>query len=256
MIKISTFILVIIFSKTCHSFSNLRESTSDTLQYRYVKYEKIFSDTIPGIPKSIELILNYPEVSNAKSIHDSIVNFVFKITANRKIPTNIPDYLNKIINYYKKPIEEPSEFISHVYESYDVKIYYNQNGIVSLGFTETTYYGQIHGNTSTKFKCFKLKNPVQLKLDDIFINNFWDELVIISKSEFLKLKGFKNDVSLKDEAYWFPENKFYLTDNFSIQQDGLHFFYNNYEITSYARGPTDLVIPWAKINHLLKTNLL
>jgi len=32
------------------------------------------------------------------------------------------------------------------------------------------------------------------------------------------------------------------------------FYYNNYEITAYAFGPTELEIPYSKIRELIKEN--
>lgn len=65
------------------------------------------------------------------------------------------------------------------------------------------------------------------------------------------MKQLGPDDDLGSAGFWFENNKFSLNDNFLILDSGLVFYYNNYEITAYAFGPTELEIPYTKIKTLV-----
>ena len=57
------------------------------------------------------------------------------------------------------------------------------------------------------------------------------------------------------EAGWLDENQkggFYFNDNFTIDKEALTFYYNEYEVSAYVFGPTELRIPLEKIRPYLK----
>ena len=60
------------------------------------------------------------------------------------------------------------------------------------------------------------------------------------------------DINLTEAGFWFDDDKFSVNNNFSIGKDGLNFVYNNYEITAYAYGPTELFIPYKSIKKVIK----
>ena len=39
------------------------------------------------------------------------------------------------------------------------------------------------------------------------------------------------------------QGKVYLTENFCIDKDGLHFIFNEYEVAAYSEGNIEVVIP-------------
>jgi hypothetical protein len=45
---------------------------------------------------------------------------------------------------------------------------------------------------------------------------------------------------------------FTLNDNYGFRKEGIVFFYNVYEIGSYAEGPTEILIPYERLEGWLK----
>jgi len=82
------------------------------------------------------------------------------------------------------------------------------------------------------------------------------ELTKIGEVEFRKVKELAAEADLGESGFWFENNEFYLNDNFLITDSSLVFYYNNYEITAYAFGPTELIIPMSKIASLLDDSSL
>ena len=91
----------------------------------------------------------------------------------------------------------------------------------------------------------------QIALGDILVDGYEPNLNQVAEKRFREIKQLEPNQSLADAGFWFDEDKFTLNDNFAICCDGLIFYFNNYEITSYAAGPTKLVIPYEDIKDLI-----
>lgn len=249
----SIIIFVLITISTSYSQDFLSSGTSDTLQYKYLKYHKEFADTFHQQKCVADLYFSYPDIINNQSIEDTITKYVF---GKIEPPYDVNEYLIGIINEFKKYHIQKSSigYDNSIYEVRDVKVLFNRNNILTLSLKEVTT-GGAHPQTYYRYKNFKLDESKQLTLNDLFVNNYYSELEEIAKTEFYRMMKLKEDANLEEQHFWFDNNKFHLNNNFYIAEDGFHFFYNNYEIRAYAYGPTDLNIPWSKINHILKSNI-
>ena len=50
----------------------------------------------------------------------------------------------------------------------------------------------------------------------------------------------------------YGDDGFLLPENFTIEANGLKFCYNEYEIGSYSQGAPSILVPYSKIEGLLK----
>ncbi len=96
------------------------------------------------------------------------------------------------------------------------------------------------------FTVLDLNSGNKVTLEDIFIAGYKPILNKIAEEEFRKLKELGEHEDLDEAGFWFDDNRFSINDNFAISDEGLTFYYNNYEITAYAYGPTELIIPLSK----------
>lgn len=127
----------------------------------------------------------------------------------------------------------------------------NKANIFSMDYTEYSFTGGAHPNTLVLFKNYNLVNGEEIKLNELIETEKIKELNQIAEAEFRKLKNLNTSDDLGKAGFWFGNNKFKLNDNFLITDSSLVFYYNNYEITAYAFGPTELMIPYSKIKSLI-----
>jgi len=132
----------------------------------------------------------------------------------------------------------------------------NKANIFSIDYTEYAYTGGAHPNTYVSFKNFNLTNGEEVTLDELIPLEKQKDLTKIAEKEFRKLKKLNPDDDLGKAGFWFEDNKYSLNDNFLITDSSLIFYYNNYDITAYAFGPTELAIPYSKIKSLIDENSL
>lgn len=159
--------------------------------------------------------------------------------------------MNAFIEEYNATITEfPDSYQSWAIErTGEVKL--NKENVFSIDYMEYSYTGGAHPNTFVTFKNFSLSDGEEIKLDQIISTDKQSELTKIAEAEFRKLKELTSEADLGQAGFWFENNKFYLNDNFLITDSSLVFYYNNYEITAYAFGPTELTIPFSRIKPLI-----
>jgi len=129
---------------------------------------------------------------------------------------------------------------------------FNDDNILSCTFSEYSYLGGAHPNTFLTLTNFNLKSGEIINLSDVLVEGYRNELNNIAEPIFRKDKELTEDIDLTEAGFWFDDDKFSVSKNFTIGKDGLTFFYNNYEITAYAYGPTELFIPYKSIEKLIK----
>jgi hypothetical protein len=129
---------------------------------------------------------------------------------------------------------------------------FNSKNIFCIELFEYSYLGGAHPNSYRYFVNFNLTNGDDLKLSDILVNNYSEKLNIIGEEIFRETNEIEPTKDLTEAGYWFDNNKFSLNNNFTLDEYGLTFYYNNYEITAYAFEPTELFIPYNRISDLIK----
>lgn len=67
-------------------------------------------------------------------------------------------------------------------------------------------------------------------LANTFSKDNYNILSEIAEDEFYNQLSLSKTKNLKQQGFWFIYDKFKSNNNFYIDTDGLHFYYNTYEI--------------------------
>jgi hypothetical protein len=130
------------------------------------------------------------------------------------------------------------------------EVVYQNEHIISFTYNWMIYEGGAHPN-SGKF-CFVLDKNTGSKVNfKTLIEKHETEFLDIAQTEFKAQSGIKADEEIYD-LYWFKDKKFHLTDNYAFTSSGLVFYYNPYEIAPYSFGLITLILPYDKIEKLIK----
>lgn len=127
---------------------------------------------------------------------------------------------------------------------------YNENNLLSLRVNKFGYTGGAHGANITLYRVFNLLNSRPLELEDIFIKGYKEELLAILDKKLRRLNGIQPDERLIESG--FLVDSINLTRNFFVNNDGIGFFYNVYEIASYATGSTELFCSFYDLKGILR----
>lgn len=165
----------------------------------------------------------------------------------------VSEYLDNFIlgvDYY---LEEEYEYWPAYFAIDVIQDIALNNKFLMTGTThQHTEEGGAHGNYYSQHFNFDIKTGENLNWRDLFT----DTLQIYKLAE----KTLQEDVQEQEEGievklfdfYDFPEDKFYLPNNFLIDQQSFSFLYTVYEIGPYVQGETEIIFDYKEIKSLVK----
>lgn len=230
------FVLILVVS----IFSCLEETTLSFTEINKV-YENNATVEI-NIPKA-EGNTQLANVINSK-IENHIANML-NFSEDDADSISLDDAVKKFDAEYKT-FKNDFEESALVWEAlFDGEVTYQSSEIISIAINSYLNTGGAHGNTNITFLNFNSRNGDLLGFDDLFTN----------KEAFTKRIQPYFDKETKDSNinYFFDEG-FSLPANIGFNEEGVIFFYNVYEIASYADGITEFTVPFEDINSFLKLN--
>ena len=119
-------------------------------------------------------------------------------------------------------------------------------------FVNLDYYeGGAHGITQLLTMNFDEKTGEYITLSDIFIPGYESQLSELLLEKLLQATGAKNIEDLHDKGYLYSMDMF-APENFILNDDGITFIYNPYEIAPYSIGRTELSVSNEEIEGLRK----
>lgn len=141
------------------------------------------------------------------------------------------------------------------------QINFHNNALVSFSVLSEKYRGGTHGGSIIKHVNVNLNTLAIVEEADIFIPGYKEPLAEVIKTNLLNyMKRDTERFNTEDESilkqYFNDFNNIYPNNNFYIDDKGLHYVYNIYEIAPFASGTFEISIPYSEIIHLLKPDVL
>jgi hypothetical protein len=243
----------------CNDKGDVRNLKNNSIQIETIKLKRDSGDcenSSSGNCAKINIeyieIIDLPDLSMMEKINSQIQKELLRPIGREMNNKDFEELMQNFIDEYKNFKKEFPEAQQEWEIERKAENNFNDDNILSCTFSEYSYLGGAHPNTFLTFINFNLNTGEIIDLSDIFIAGFLTELNIIAERIFRKEKELTEDISLTKAGFWFDDDKFSVNTNFSIDKNGLSFFYNNYEITAYAYGPTELFIPYKLIKKLIK----
>ena len=202
-----------------------------------IEYIEVFYNENPPVQEKINLRIN-----------DELLKPIGAEKSNETLEDMMLRFLDEYKNYKK---DFPNSAQHWKLERIASELF-NGHNIFSCEVFEYSYLGGAHPNSYRHFVNFDLYTGDELKLEDILIEGYMDNINTIGEEIFRQTNEIEPDKDLTEAGFWFDNNRFSINKNFTVDESGVTFYYNNYEITSYAFGPTELFIPYNRINNLIK----
>lgn len=194
-------------------------------------------------------VLFFPNITN-KPLLDSIYS-----PSGIRLETYSKENIQKeLINqkeaYFSQGQEDSLGFQSGYEQTWEensyMKVFSNQNDILTISYEKDGFSGGAHGYYNILFKNFDLKNNKTIQLSDVFMD--------INKVDWNKIlmKNFKNP----DQKEMLLVDKIPVNNNFYFDFQNITFVYNQYEITAYAAGVVEISIPFSELKPYLKPEFI
>ena len=158
---------------------------------------------------------------------------------------------------YKEEIEsnnnEDANFATWYayFQGLSTDIVFNRAQIVSFTHKFEAYSGGAHGSQQYSNYVIDLNTGNWIKEGDIFIDDFKDDIARLLIDKIMELNQADNVQALIDLGF-FGIEEIMPNDNILIDEKGVTYLFNEYEIAAYALGTTKVLLPFDEISLYLK----
>ena len=137
------------------------------------------------------------------------------------------------------------------YEMSSDDIAFNQDDIISYTVSFENYTGGAHGAHSYNNHVVNLKTGKPITEEEIFVDNYQDNLARILVDQIAKQNNVSDAKELENIGF-FSVDEIFPNGNFLVDETGITYAFNEYEIAAYVVGGTNVHLPYKEIRYLLR----
>ena len=241
------------------SFNIIESYPAGTLPFdiHYLHSEDLLvPDSIKSPVAEIELTLIYPLANSNAPIIDSVKHIIADGFFGDSFYDSNPDSmltnfeLEYYTNYRNQNYGRSNNGASFNWQkTVNMSIIHNSDFMLCIEYLKYAYSGGAHGMTNISYSNINLSNGLIINYDNIFKLGVEDTLSSILTKQLYQDKKIPADISLVDAGYFVDRIK--ANHNLFINNNGIGFLYNSYEIAPYSYGQTSIFIEFDKIRELL-----
>ena len=185
---------------------------------------------------------------------DSYVDYSPKEAAEKYTEDYLTNYKALEADFKSEADKAQDEPIGAWYSYYEMssnKITYNKSGLLCFTVNFENYTGGAHGSHSYFNHIINLKTGSAVTEKEVFIDNYEDDLAKILVDAIAK-QNQVTDVKALENMGFFSVDEIFPNGNFSVDETGINYTFNEYEIAAYVVGVTNVHLPFGEIQHLLR----
>jgi hypothetical protein len=136
-------------------------------------------------------------------------------------------------------------------EAISNEVVFNKEGLISFCVYTENYTGGAHPSHIVSNRVIDVQRGVFLTEDELFEDDFKDKMAQILVRYIASQHELDNPQQL-EEIGFFDIGKIAPNGNFLIDEDGITYSFNEYEIAAYSAGTINVHIPYDEIRGLLR----
>jgi hypothetical protein len=231
-----------------------RQSSKDTLAYTY-NGEDSRTDSCKNAGGCSYTAVYYPVFNKDSLLNDTIKQIILNnlnpyMGGESRDSKDFEKTIKDVVGVYSS-VDSTSEQQQPMTYELNISVLTQGSSLIVIDVKQEMS-GGAHPNSSEEYFNWDTKTDRVISIDDLLVNDYDPKFTAIAEKIFRKDEKLGKNEPLND--YNFENGEFALNDNFRITPLGIDFFYNTYEIKSYAGGTTDLLIPYSQIKSLLRPN--
>lgn len=265
--SIIVFFLASLFLASCHT--GTKQTTENAVQFDSIRVDKTYHllDNPENPNCNLQLDFIFPVKSGDKELLQKIQKLFVQsyfgenyenLTPSEAVAQYTEDYLNAYkeleANYKEDLAKQDQSPVGAWYSYYEMSsddIVYNGNDLLSYTINFENYTGGAHGAHSFTNRVINMKTGKFVTEEEIFIENYQDDLARILIDRIAKENNVENAKDLENIGF-FSVEEIFPNGNFLVDERGITYTFNEYEIAAYVVGATQVFIPFEDIRYLLK----
>ena len=256
---------------TISSCRNERKSEANNIEFSKYTVDStyhLFGDA--GKPAiNIHLSMHYPVKYKNSAVLDSLQRLVItEVTSNSNQTLRNPEeamrnFIAQQIAEYRLLEKDYETILSMRYGEYNVTPtsfanqytgeednVFDKDGILCFSNNVFRYTGGAHGVESVKYMCVDLDNGTIITGKDLFVDNYEAILSPIILERLAQKQKVNSPKELEKNGF-FDISDIKPNNNFYLNEKGITYVYNPYEIAAYFVGISEVFIPYEDIDFIL-----
>lgn len=268
--NVSLLVFLLATSGFFFSCGNIMNKNTGALKFDSIAVNEtthLFGDTAKP---SSNLIINftYATQSSDVKLKDSLNSFFLSLCFGDKYRTLTPqeavekyketyvtNYRNDLEPMYKKDEQEPENKESMLswysyYKTIESQVQFYQKDLLVYRTRYDEFTGGAHGVYNTTFLNIDLNSLEPIRLEDLFIPDYKEALTDLLWNQLMADNHVTTHQELEDMGYA-TTGDLEPTENFYLNEEGITFYYNIYDITPYVMGPVKISLPYEAVQQIL-----
>lgn len=129
---------------------------------------------------------------------------------------------------------------------------YTSPRTLTVSVNRYTYAGGVHPNSNLGLYVFDRETGRALSLTDLVSDT--TALLNVVERTFRRQQELLPSTNLKEAGFFLRDGRFFLPTSIGMSRTGMVFYYNQYEIASYAYGPIEVTVPYDQLGGILRTD--
>ena len=267
---VSLLVLLLATSGLFFSCTNTANNNTGALEFDSIQVnttEHLFGDTAKPACNLV-INLSYATESNDVRLKDSLNSYLFALTLGEKYigldaETAVKNYTDMYVSTNRKDLEpmyrkdeaeqEDGGLLGAWYSYYkklDGRVQFYQKNLLVYSSRYEEYTGGAHGIYMTSFLNMNLNTLTPIRLSDLFVNEYEEALTDLLWNQLMADNRATTRQELEEMGYA-TTGELTPTENFYLDNEGITFYYNVYDIAPYVMGPIKICLPYDAVEHLL-----
>ncbi|MBK7407741.1 MAG: DUF3298 and DUF4163 domain-containing protein [Saprospirales bacterium] len=210
--------------------------------------------------RCVRLEMIYPLASGtnellAQKINDTLqqtlAQILFMLNPEGDSTHNIEQLADQFISSYSSFIQEVPDYSAGWWIESSHEVHRNTGKVVSIELMVSSFTGGAHPLGFSETFNFFVPEGTPVTLDKLITDQ--EGFLALVEKEFKLTRGLPESANLQDEGFFYNE-AFVLPTNFVFTEEGLYLIYNVYDVAPYVMGPTEILIPYTKLEGLLQVD--
>jgi len=220
------------------------------------RIERTFEGCDPTDPDCSRAVLSWPELRGGteagRAAAETWIRARLLGAIGERAPADPATLADEFLAGYGEFAREfPDSALSYQLER-DIDLLSAPPGVISLSAREWVYTGGAHGMDSLALASFDAATGRRISLAALLRDGALPEFTALLERRFRALREIPDGISLAEAGFSFESGAFAPTDNFALTAEGLRFYWNPYEVASYADGPTDVLVKPGDVRPMLR----
>ena len=238
------FVVMVLVTAAC---SQLKEKPVFDFVMKDFKVQSEGGCNLGGDSVCVSFDVQYPEFMGLDTaVRASInerVNFI--LNGSEGEPKSLQKMGDDFVKDYNEFMKEMPGYDLGWYFRGQVTVLISSDTLISLQVDTESFTGGVHPTYSTNFVNVEPKTGTAFLLDAMLRPGYQEELNRLGKEDLrnqLEL-GESDSLTLPIEED-LEDGPFELNDNYGFRKEGIVFYFNDYEVGSFAEGPIEILIPY------------